>query len=209
MKQAISLTLLIILATVSFGQAKEQPIKKIYLQLGGGLTSNNGVSAELGIQAILKKNWSMTFSYQNIQMDPKNLPSDYEPGYTILIIIPVPDALPSADMNLVSLTAGKFFPTGRKTWFTTEAGLSVVSGDKMNFTPQPVISDYVYTPSNYATTKERQTSIGALLKADFNWAFCPYVGLGAGAFANFNSIQSPIGFQVKLIAGWMNSKKKH
>jgi len=209
MKQAITLTLLIALAIVSFGQAKEQPVKKIYLQLGLGASSMNGSSADLGIQAILKKNWSLTFSYQNIQMDPKDLPSDYEPGYTFIFVIPIPDARPEVDMSLLSLIAGKFFSTGRKTWFTTEAGLSVVNGDKITFTSQDITSNGFYTSSNYAVSTVKKTTIGAMLKADFNWAFCPYVGLGAGVFANFNSIQSPIGGQIKLIVGWMNNKRKH
>lgn len=55
---------------------------------------------------------------------------------------------------------------------------------------------------------EPKTTIGAMLKADFNWAFTPYVGLGAGAFVNISSIQNPIGGQVKLIVGWLNTKKK-
>ena len=48
-----------------------------------------------------------------------------------------------------------------------------------------------------------------MLKADFNWAFLPFMGVGAGAFANFSSIQSPAGFQLKLIIGWMNRKSNH
>jgi hypothetical protein len=34
------------------------------------------------------------------------------------------------------------------------------------------------------------------------------MGLGAGVFANFNSIQSPIGFQLTLSMGWMNTGTK-
>lgn len=112
-------------------------------------------------------------------------------------------------MDLISFTAGKFFETGRKTWFTTETGFSIVNGDKMNFTSQPVVLDIVHYSSNYSVKKEKKTTIGGMLKADFNWAFLPFLGLGAGAFANFNSIQSPVGFQVKIICGWMNRKRKN
>jgi hypothetical protein len=42
---------------------------------------------------------------------------------------------------------------------------------------------------------------------DFNRAFCPFAGIGLTAFANFSSIQSPVGIQGKLIIGWMNRKK--
>jgi len=47
-----------------------------------------------------------------------------------------------------------------------------------------------------------------MLKADFNWAFSSFAGLGGGVFANINSIQSPVGFHIKLIVGKMNREKK-
>ena len=50
--------------------------------------------------------------------------------------------------------------------------------------------------------------MGAMLKADFNWAFASFAGVGAGVFANLNSIQSPVGFQIKLLIGKMNKQKK-
>jgi hypothetical protein len=190
-------------------QTKETAVKKVYGQIGVGAAGKNGVVADLGIQAILKKNWTATVSYQSIEMDPKNLPADYEQGYTIIFILPLYDEFPAVKMNLISFTAGKYFETGRKTWFTTEAGISIVTGDKLTFTPQPAIHDIWYATSNYSVTKETTTTVGAMLKADFNWAFSPYVGLGAGVFANFNSIQAPVGFQVKLLFGWMNTKRKH
>ncbi|MEO7394612.1 MAG: hypothetical protein ABIU11_06680, partial [Chitinophagaceae bacterium] len=100
------------------------------------------------------------------------------------------------------------FQAGQKLWFTTEAGLSIVNGEKMSFTRQPETSDrYFYSSSNFSIKKETKTTIGGMLKADFNWAVLPYLGLGAGVFANFNSIQSPLGFQFKIIIGWLNSKK--
>jgi len=47
-----------------------------------------------------------------------------------------------------------------------------------------------------------------MLRADYNWAFLPFMGLGTGVFANFNSIQSPIGLQVKLMLGIMRRQSK-
>jgi len=178
------------------------------LQVGGGPASQDGTVSDFGIQAVLKNNWTATVSYQSIEMNPKGLPADYKQGYTFLLFT-FYDEFPTNNMNLFSFTAGKFFETGRKTWFTTEAGFSIVNGEKMNFTPQPIVQDFLYSSSNYSVRKEDKTTIGAMLKADFNWAFLPFLGLGAGAFANLNSIQSPVGFQLKLICGWMNRKSKH
>lgn len=214
MKKNIILTLLLAFATTSFcqqsnDQAKQKSTKKFYLQAGTGFTSSNGASIDLGIQAILKSNWTIGFTYKFIQMDPKNLPANYEPGYTIIIIIPVYDDIPLNEMDVFSLTVGRYFETGRKTWFTAEAGLSLVNGQEMKFTSQPVVAGIFYKSSNYSFQKESKTGFGGLLKADFNWAFLPFAGLGTGAFANFNSLQPAVGFEVKLLLGWMNTKRKH
>jgi len=48
-----------------------------------------------------------------------------------------------------------------------------------------------------------------MMKTDVNWAFSSFMGLGAGVFANVNSIQSPIGFHIKLLVGNMGREKKN
>lgn len=214
MKKVIILTLLLSFVTISFCQqtsseAKESSLKKFYLQAGTGFASSNGVALDFGIQAILKSNWTAGISYKLIEMDPKNLPDNYEQGVTYIFFFPVYDEFPYNHMDVFSLTIGKYFETGRKTWFTTEAGLSLVNGQKMTFTSQTVTSDFFHKSSNYSVQKENKTGFGGVLKADFNWAVLPYVGLGAGVFANFNSVQSAAGCEVKLLLGWLNTKRKH
>ena len=207
MKKVILLLLLFAYTTTSFSQTKETSVKKIYLQAATGITNHSGFFYEAGIQAVLKTNWVTTFSYHGIEMNPKSLPSDYEQGY-VFFIFPLYDEFPVTKMNIFSFTAGKFFEAGRRTWFTTEAGFSFVNGEIISFNKQPVVWNGLYKSSNYSLKKEKKTSIGAMLKADFNWAFLPFMGVGAGVFANLNSIQSPVGFQAKIIIGKMNYKKK-
>jgi len=197
-------------------QKKESAIKKVYLQAGAGGSTIQGDNIELGLQTIINNKWSATISYHSLTMKPKNLPSDYKPGTgTILFFIPYSDEV-ILNMDLFSLTAGKYFQTGKKSWITTEAGLSIVNGEVASF--QPTISGsvdalgllfgYTGTTSNYNTTIENKTSIGAMIRADYNWAFSRFFGLGAGVFANFNSIQSPVGFNLKLTMGMMRKKAK-
>ena len=207
MKKVILLLLLFAYTTTSFSQTKETSVKKIYLQAATGITNHSGFFYEAGIQAVLKTNWVTTFSYHGIEMNPKSLPSDYEQGY-VFFIFPLYDEFPVTKMNIFSFTAGKFFEAGRRTWFTTEAGFSFANGEIISFSKQPVVWNGLYKSSNYSLKKEKKTSIGAMLKADFNWAFLPFMGVGAGVFANLNSIQSPVGFQAKIIIGKMNYKKK-
>lgn len=199
-------------STALSGQTKDSVIKKIYLQIGGGGSSHNGSGADFGIQAVFKHNWTTRFSYQDIEMDPKNLPRDYKPGYTVLLVLPIPDGNPSTKLSFYNFSFGKCFEAGRKLWFAADAGLSIVNGEKLSFTPQQVEETYWligYTASaNYSVKKEKQTTIGATFRADFNWAIFSFAGLGAGVYTNVNSIQSPVGFQVKLIVGRMYRKNR-
>jgi hypothetical protein len=203
MKYSILLALLFATSTIVFAQNDEQTLRKFYGEIGSGPSTDNGAFFEVGVTALFKKNWTASLSYQNFEMNPKNLPSDYERGYLLVF----PDVMPAVNMSSINLTMGKYFSLGRKTWITTEAGLAFVQGDKMTFTPQEVEFDGLYVSSNYAYSTESASGAGGIIKADFNWAIVPYLGLGVGAFANVNSVQSTVGLQFKLITGWLNTKK--
>jgi hypothetical protein len=212
MKKLFS-AMLIVINLSAFGQTKETTINKMYLQLGTGASSYKGISGEVAIQAVFKNNWISSFSYNSLTMDPKNVPSDYRPGYTTVLFISY-DNSPTVTMDVYSLTTGKYFKTGRNTWFSTEAGLSYVNGEKVNYTRNAGnLSGWNLIfigeePSNYNTTVEKQATMGGVLKADFNWAFASVAALGAGFNTNLNPLQSTVGFEVKLSLGWMNVKKK-
>jgi hypothetical protein len=208
LKQVVPVFLfLLLISFASFGQTAEKPIRKIYAQLAFGPANHGGYTTNLGVQGVLKNNWTASFSFQDIRANPKNLPSDYDPGY-IFFLLPIPNPYPEHHARVYSLTGGKCFEWGRSAWITTEAGLSLVKGDQFQFTRQPVDNSGLFKDPNYSHRSEAQTSVGALLRADLNWAFSSFAGLGVGAFANLNSIQSPVGIEFKLIAGWMNRKPK-
>jgi len=194
-----------------YGQTEESLVKKIYLQPDG-------------IQAILKHNWSTTFSYHQIDgIIPKNQPSDYRPetGTFFFLFLPFQYSKQvTASMEFYSFTAGKYFPVNREIWFTAEAGPSLVIGDNITYLPSntnrqtyedflvPFFGNSVDNYSNYSTSIRSKTIIGGMLHADFNWAFSSFMGIGAGVYANFNSIHSELDYQFKLILGWMHRGKK-
>ena len=200
----------LVLMITATGQTKT--MSKFYFQAGAGGGSHESGSYDLGIQAIFKNKWSATLSYQELSMTPKNQPADYQGETGYVLFIPYTYEV-DATMSLISLTAGRYFKLGRNTWATTEAGLSYVSGEKVSFQHSQVTSTNVIiaasTSSNYTTTKENKSSVGFMMKSDINWAFSSFMGLGAGVFANINSIQSPIGFHVKLLVGGMGREKKN
>lgn len=192
-----------LLSTVTNGQTKKT-FKKIYVQAGAGFTSRNGGAGEIGIQSVFQSNWTLSLSYNTISADPKNLPSDYEPDY--ILFIPF---YPTVDINLFTITGGKLFPTGKNTWFTTEAGVSFGSGEKMTFTPVDPQFFIIGATSNYDDKTEKKSLVGLMLKTDFNWAFSSFMGLGTGVYANLNSVQSPVGGNIKLLIGKMDKVKRN
>ena len=220
LKNSAAYRILIFLSLYSpftiMAQKKESTIRKVYLQAGAGGNTIDGDHGEISLQTIFNNKWSATISYHTLSMKPKNVPSDYKPGTgTVLFFIPYSDEV-AVNMDVFSLTAGKYFPTGKKSWITTEAGLSIINGETASFQPTAsttvnpfeILFGIAGTTSNYNTTIENKTSIGAMIRADYNWAFSRFFGLGAGVFANFNSIQSPVGFNLKLTMGWMGRKAK-
>jgi len=208
-------------SSVTAEAQKETTITKFYFQtaVGGGNFGNN--SSDLGVQAIIKNKWSLSLSYQALDMRPNNIPNDYIPatGTGEFFIIPYSysKGVDNVSMKLVNFTGGKYFKLSRSIWATTEAGVSFVHGEKTKFRSIPVTSGtsyYVlgwedYTTSNYEATVGNKNTIGAMLKADINWAFASFMGIGGGVYANVNSIQSPVGFHIKLIFGLMGKEKKH
>jgi hypothetical protein len=217
---SLSLLVSLLFCTHNYGQTRGTSFKKIYLQAAAGGANNNGLFNEFSIGSVLKKNWTTTLSYHQVKdMRPKNQPSDYDPGYSSFLFIPFANESPAIDMSIFSLTAGRFLKTGKNTWFNTEAGLSLVNGEKINYRravvdqsgldPLTLLFGIAYSSSNYTTAKEKKTTVGTMLRTDFNWAFSSYAGIGCGAFANLNSTQSTVGFQVKLMVGWMPRKSKH
>src|SRR5687768_18546398 len=93
----------ILLCAVGYSQPKSKALNKIYLQAAAGGASRSGFVGELAIQTVFRNKWVATISYHNIDMEPKNLPEDFDPGNIIIFLIPIPGETPSVDMNLVAL----------------------------------------------------------------------------------------------------------
>ncbi|HJS55155.1 MAG TPA: hypothetical protein VJ765_11450 [Chitinophagaceae bacterium] len=195
-----------LLSSVTYGQTGETFVKKIYMQGGAGWASHNGAAGEISIQSVLKHNWVATFSYHHVEAEPKNLPNDYQPD--VFILIPI-NQTPAVKMELFSFTGGKYFATGRNTWMTTEAGITFGSSEKMTFTPTDPQFFIIGATSNYDDKTEKKSLTGLMLKADYNWAFASFMGLGAEIFANINSVQSPVGVNIKLFVGKTGRVRKH
>jgi hypothetical protein len=205
--------ILVFMSWITSSAQSSSQLSKIYLEGGIGGSTYKGLTSEVGLTAIFKKKWSVTVSMNDIEeMTPKNEPSDYQPETGYVLFIPYTDE-ETVNMKIVSLTAGRYFHLGRSMWATAEGGLSYVKGEKVNYERTQQVSNFVIVAgsisSNYKTTNENKSTVGAMLKADFNWAFASFMGIGGGVFANINSVQSPVGCEVKLMVGLMGREKKH
>jgi hypothetical protein len=209
---ALILSLIFIFQVSNFLNAQTgSSITKFYVYAGGGGGNYKSSAATLGLRTVFKNKWSGSVCYLNISMDPKNLPSDYKPGVSTLLLFTSTNPI-KVNMDLISISAGKYINLGKKIWATTEAGLSCVIGEKASFHKSSetgfnwiLLSD---DPSNYRADLTKHTAIGAMVSADFHYAISRFFGMSAGLFANINSIQSPMGFQIKLIAGNFGIPKK-
>jgi hypothetical protein len=207
MKQCLLFVLLAAVTSFSYSQQTGNKFNKLYAELQAGGVNHAGTFAGLGARAVLPNNWTYGLSFQGFGMDPHNLPADYRPTMGLLLIIPYSEGNPSVDMSIISATAGRFLPMGKKFWLNAGAGLSVVTGSEFRFARRAESRSSIFEfPSNYTYVEERKTTVGAMLQADINWGISRVIGLGAGAFANLNSIQSPVGYQIKLLVGKMNTR---
>ncbi len=185
-------------------------VSKLYLQMGAGGGTFNSTDGGFAATAIIKNNASISLSYHHLEMKPKNQPSDYQAETGYILFIPYTNQITS-NMDFVSLSVGKFYRISKKIWATTEGGLSYSRGEKVEYKKAQSVSSSIIiagsTTSNYTTTKENKSALGVMLQSDINWAFCSFMGVGAGVYANLNSVQSPIAFQVKLLIGKMGREK--
>ena len=204
MKQLFFFPLSVFVATTLPAQ-KQNAINKLYGELGFGTSTKNGGVGTAGLRTVLSSNWTIGLSYHALSMDPPNLPADYHPGFVLFI----PTDYPDVELELLSLTAGRYLPVSRRVWFNIGAGISVASGKEFQFTPeQSTVIFPLALSSNYSYVEKKNTTIGGMVEADVNWAFLKFAGLSAGGFANVNGIQSPVGWTLKLLIGRMNIKKQ-
>ena len=174
-------------------------LRKFFAEVGTGSANHKGAAYQMGLRSAWKNSWMVSASYYGFEMKPENLPSDFDGGIVLLFPLTAQDPSPIVHVSMFNLTGGRIFELGRKFWVTTEAGVSVVSGEKMSFVSQPVVN----SGSNYHTTRDSHKTIGAIMRADISWAFLRWLGLSAGFYGTINSVQSPIGMELKLVGGML------
>ena len=200
---------LLLVASPSFGQPDQKAIRKIYAQMAVGPTVLGGHLTNFGIQTVLKKNGTLSFSFQDFR----------EPTMEMDVIFNWPDWMPGRPyplgaliyqktfyrVTVYSATAGKCYELGKSVWFTSEAGVSVAKDEQVTI-QWGEIGPGVYTP--FPPERETHITAGGLFRADLNWAFSSFAGLGIGAFVWINTLQSHAGMEIKLMGGLLKRKPR-
>jgi hypothetical protein len=149
------------------------------------------------------------------------LPSDFNEGHSEgdFLGIPYsgPDLNPAINCQIISFTGGRSYSIGKNAWFEWQAGPSLVKSYKASFERQAVTStsggflsvggSYT-TSSNYKMRTTPKTGAGIFVRADLDWALGRHFGMGLSVNNEFSSVQSPLFFQVKMIAGHFGISKK-
>ena len=199
------------------------PVSKLYANLSGVIKPQRvqmGGGGELGLTLVIRNKLSISLSNHNMDINPSNLPGDFEPGHSegMALFFPYsgPDLNPSINCKIYSLTMGRYFSLGKRSWFQLEGGPSFISGEKAKFKKQAVTSGYYnyllgyesYTRSNYTMTRERKQGLGALMRADIQHAVSRNLALGFTLATEISSVQSPLFMEVRMLTGYFGLPKK-
>ncbi len=187
---------------------EESFISKVWVEGSAGSAGKDGAFTKFGVQTVFKDKWIGSISYYYASMNLKGTPADYKPSEELFLIFPASSGTPRQRLNVTNFMVGRFFKYDESVFFSGSAGLSIVKGDKATFTPQPVITTTDWlgysSTSNYKVNTVHRTVAGGVIEADMLWAFCPFAAIGPGVYANINSIQSHVGFEWKIVLGWMH-----
>lgn len=207
-----ALFVFVLMVSLELKGQEETFIKRAFIEGSIGGTTRKGHSSKYGMQVVFRKDWIGSITRQETIMQLKNLPKDYSPGSGFFIFVPTGDETPRQELTSTDVTAGKMFEVSRSFFGSVQAGIAFTSGNSYTFTRQPVVTENLLLgyseSSNYKTAVEKKDATGGVIKADLVWAFSSFAGVGLGAVANFNSVQSFAGFELKLVLGWMNRRSK-
>ena len=181
-------------------QGTELELSALYLGIGGGVT-NNGDLYGLGACFLLSNHWGGSISMKVNSHASKNLPSDYQSGFTILSDGNINDKL-----KCITIAVLREFSPDANIRFVVEAGPSYNLLTQPEFTP---VQNPGWLSSNYdVSTHNVESTVGLSMRGKAEWAFSKIVGLEIASFSNINTIQPFTGVEICLNMGFVRKKHK-
>lgn len=197
-------------------QQKTPSLKALYFNLPFKLGKTDYRYQAYGIQSAWKNGLLIGIDRERYKNTPDNIPSDYDPGTATFLGFPLNIALPEATTRYTTITAGYRKPLSRNTWFTIEAGPSMVKKDRFSFKKAVPATNNTTgswgdaflqlfgisgTPGNYDIEKTTQNQFGGAWRSSLQWAFTNYTALQLGVHGNFTRNETRFGVYFSFAVG--------
>lgn len=217
----ICLITLISFAILSFStlqaQEKKTKINRVYMFGTVGPFIGDGTATSYGLSGVINNKWIVTYgklyAKRNSTLPPDFKLEVYEVPWYLLIILPVEqyyDFRPEDETRFTYASFGRYYPVSRKISFILDGGIGIAKSQGANYyKPGQIIkSGENIVPgvsSNYIVTKTEKTSIGGIVRAGADWAFSGCAGAGLDLYynANMGGIKDNMGFNLRLMLGYM------
>lgn len=190
---AASLLLFVALqANAQSPSAKPWQVSKAYL------SANGGSGTALGFTMHFNNRWAGMITKETGDFEAKNLPNDYDAGYTSFLFFSFENSKPRESYETYSVSMGRVLTKhSDKAWVMATGGLSVCNYTANEFTRKKIVVDY-YDPllmlfglggteSNYSTKQVKKTGFGASLGLQANVNLFRFMGIGGGANLQVNT----------------------
>lgn len=174
----------------------------VYAQFTHGNGSHDIYSASL--THINKRGFSITLQSTNESRNSKNLPADYEPGWSIM-----GDGIPDVLISTKSLLVGKVFEEKSKLLrFNLQGGICYGTIERpVNFVKQSRRSFFGTTSYYYDYELQKNRFIGLMLNPTMDIMISRMIGFSTGILANINHQTITMGAQFSLQVGFIRKSR--
>lgn len=181
----------------------------LYLECGMHAGAAGFGMGLLGLRYRFNEKWMIGVSMLDyLQMAP-NTPSDFRAGSNAFLIFESDNNKPMVQRSDMSLTLGRTMKMSARSWFSIEGGLSWLKGEKLTFSRRIVATvDPLWmllgisgTSDNYSIENEKVSVAGAVVRTDLNFKVSPSLVISTGTYMNFNSLKTPLSFQLRFLFG--------
>ncbi len=187
-------------------------VEKVYM------SANAGTGTALGLTMHFNNKWAGMITKESREMEAKNVPKDFDPGYTTVFYIPIENAPPNDRYETYSLSMGRVLSKkSEKAWVMATAGISLCNYTSNEFTRKNTVENYndlllIFlgfggTGSNYSSKEVKKTGFGASLGLQANVNLFRFMGLGGGANLQVNTAAVIPSAWLGLNVGLMRSAK--
>jgi hypothetical protein len=158
--------------------------------------------------------WVGFMGYEIGSPTSKNMPSDYQHGYSMLLGVEFKDSNPDDSYSLVTLGMGKVLTkSSDKAWVIATAGISFGSYQEQHFTPTPSESfNWILIGgrnANYQTKAESKTMVGITPGIEGHVNLFRFMALSSGAKAMISNTGFFPTFNLGMDIGLMRPARKN